>query len=121
MKPVYWFIPPILVFLGILILSTAVAIPFQVEGVGYLDKIEHTFAYLVLVATFIFAFHRNGILSKNSLIILMASCCMYGISLEIIQYTFFPNRYFEWLDALANVVGVLIGSLIINLLNNGED
>lgn len=118
MKSIVWFIPAFLVFLGILLLSTALSIPVQIEGIAFTDKINHAFAYLVLVVSSLIAFEKNDILNVRSWLILVLCCVAYGVILEIVQLTFFPNRYFEWWDAAANVTGTLIGSLGFRLFTN---
>lgn len=92
------------------------AIPIQIEGIGYTDKIQHVFAYASLSFTVLIPLHRFqafGILNPMKIMVL---CAGYGLLLELIQYTFFPNRYFEWQDALANVIGVLIGGMLFAMV-----
>ena len=115
-NPVIWFVPSFIVFVGILLLSTVLSIPVQIEGIGFMDKLSHFFAYLVLIITSLLAFYKNGILQVKNGMILIVLCSAYGVLLEFIQYALFPNRYFEWLDALANVLGALIGSMIFRLI-----
>lgn len=116
---IIWFTPAVLVALGIFMLSTFLTIPIQVEGVGYFDKVQHSFAYFVLAISFLIAFRKSAMLnSKRSLHILIASS-LYGLGLELAQYSFFPNRYFEWIDAVANVLGVLIGFIAFKLIDRG--
>ena len=45
---------------------------------------------------------------------------LYGISMEIVQKTFFPYRYFEYSDIVANIIGVLLTLWIINLFFNNK-
>lgn len=118
MKSIVWFLPSLLVFVGILLLSTVLSIPVQIDGVGHTDKLSHLFAYFVLIVTLLFAFYKNGILGSTSWLILIVACSLYGVLLEFIQYSLFPNRYFEWLDAIANVSGALLGSLLFKLISN---
>ena len=104
-----WFLPAIAVTLGIFALSTFLSFPVQVEGVGYFDKIEHCFAYFVLVLSFLIAYQRAGVLTKKRALYILLLSASYGFSLELVQYLFFAYRYFEWLDAGANVLGALLG------------
>ncbi|MEQ9403494.1 MAG: VanZ family protein [Cyclobacteriaceae bacterium] len=120
MRSIVWFLPAFFVFLGILLLSTVFSVPVQIEGVSYLDKIEHAFAYLVLTISFLYGFYKNQSLKKSTWILLMVLCALYGTTLELIQYTFFPNRYFEWLDATANLAGVLLGGFSFIIFTNGQ-
>lgn len=115
-----WYFPGIGVFLGIFALSTFLSFPVQVEGVSYFDKVQHTFAYFVLSFCFLVAFHKTGVYNRRTAIILILSASVYGFSLELVQYTFFSYRYFEWLDALANISGVLIGFLVSKVVFRGK-
>ncbi len=114
-SPILWFIPALIVFIGILLLSTVLSLPIQVQGISFSDKLSHVFAYLVLIVTLLLAFHKNELLRTTNWILLIIFCSLYGILLEYLQYSVFPNRYFEWLDAVANVSGALIGSLTFRL------
>jgi VanZ family protein len=42
---------------------------------------------------------------------------MYGLFIEFIHF-FHPYRFFEYLDLLANLIGVTIALLIFELKNN---
>ncbi|WP_436516508.1 VanZ family protein [Ekhidna sp. To15] len=118
-KKTIWFIPAFLVAVGIFLLSTFLALPIHVEGVGYFDKIEHSFAYLVLIMSFMIAFKKAEMLSAKLVWILLLSTAGYGFGLELVQYTFFANRYFGWMDVFANVLGVLLGFIVFKLFNRG--
>ncbi len=118
MKPIFWFIPSLLVFTSILLFSTFLSLSIQIEGVSYTDKLSHMFAYFTLILTLLFAYHKNGMLQGTNWLLLILACSTYGVVLEFIQYSLFPNRYFEWLDVLANVSGALIGSFTFRLFRN---
>ncbi|PCI76905.1 MAG: hypothetical protein COB20_09485 [SAR86 cluster bacterium] len=115
MKPTFWFIPPLLISTTIFLLSTVLSVSFQIEGVSYTDKLSHTFAYFALTITLLLAFYKNEMLRTTNWLFLIIACSAYGVLLEFVQYGFFPNRYFEWLDALANVSGALIGGFTFRL------
>ncbi|MEM6738373.1 MAG: VanZ family protein, partial [Bacteroidota bacterium] len=68
-----WFIPAILVALGILALSTFLSIPIKVEGVHYIDKWEHAFAYLVLSFSFLLALKKSQRFTRQISIIVLFS------------------------------------------------
>lgn len=36
----------------------------------------------------------------------------YGIGMEVVQYTFFPGRYFEFWDIVANISGAFAGVIL---------
>lgn len=39
-------------------------------------------------------------------------CSVYGLFMEILQFTFFPGRYFEVLDIIANIIGSFAGLFV---------
>ena len=119
MRSILWFIPAICVFIGILVLSTLLSVPIQIEGISFTDKLSHLFAYSVLAFTLLFAFAKQSRMLPYSVIWVIILCSIYGVFLEWVQYSFFPNRYFEWLDALVNVIGTSIGGLGFKLFTNG--
>ena len=112
-----WFIPAVLVALGILALSTFLAIPIQVEGVNHLDKWQHTFAYFVLSFSFLLAFKKSRKLSGKTAWLVLIAAGFYGLGLEFVQFKFFEYRVFEWADALANVLGALLGFILFWTIN----
>ena len=114
-KTYWWFTPAIIVALGILALSTFLAVPIQVEGVSQLDKLEHSFAYMVLTLTFIVAFYKTGNLNGRVGIIIFLTTGSYGILMELLQFYFFEFRNFEWNDAIANMVGTTVGFLVFGI------
>ena len=43
---------------------------------------------------------------------------LYGIVMEVVQYAFFPDRYFEFWDIVANIIGALVALLLLKLINH---
>jgi VanZ family protein len=111
-----WYIPAWGVVAGIFILSTFCAFPIQPEEITYFDKIEHGFAYAVLAVCFLLAFKKTNTYTRHRVIGLLTMAPLYGVAIEIIQFTFFPDRFFEWRDALANTLGVMFGYLLFKVL-----
>ena len=74
------------------------------------DKWAHAFVYGVLTLLIIRAYAKNSSLSGRTTIYAVFIASGFGVSMEIMQYSFFPNRYFELLDIIANISGS-IGSL----------
>lgn len=71
------------------------------------DKFKHSFAFFTLYILFSLSYEKQTIFSKSLLLII------YGILIECIQY-FIPNRYFSFLDVVADIVGIFIGIVIYN-------
>ena len=80
------------------------------------DKLEHAAAYLVLSALLLWGFYRTSGASPVAMAIAMMASILYGISMEIVQYAFFPNRFFEVFDIIANIIGSILGVLGLNFL-----
>lgn len=74
------------------------------------DKWAHAFVYGVLTLLIIRGYFTNSNWTKKTTIIAVLLASIFGILMEIMQYSFFPNRYFEFLDIIANISGS-IGSL----------
>jgi len=70
------------------------------------DKSHHLIAYSVLAIPMVLANPRNLLLYLLLLII-------YGGLIEIIQP--YVNRYGEWLDFLANIIGVISTYIVVSI------
>ncbi|WP_435674516.1 VanZ family protein [Polaribacter sp.] len=75
-----------------------------------IDKWEHSFAYFTLSICWLFAFYKNP---KIKYYIVFA-CIVYGIILEGLQGTLTNYRTADYLDAIANSIGVLLGLTVFN-------
>ncbi len=73
------------------------------------DKASHFVAYLLL-----FMFVRKVHIRFNYLTCVVI-CCSYSFIIECIQY-FIPDRQFDLLDMLANVLGVFLGVILYYLI-----
>lgn len=83
-----------------------------------MDKIGHftiygIFAFLLLQNLT----HPVFNLGKKAVFIALIISILYGIVMEVMQYAFFPGRYFENLDIIANIIGSFTGLLIFNFFN----
>ncbi|WP_425422748.1 VanZ family protein [Phaeodactylibacter xiamenensis] len=83
------------------------------------DKLAHAVAYFILASLLAFGFARSGMrgLQKHPILWAIGISSLFGFSLEIVQYLFFPGRLFELYDILANIIGsvacVLLSSFLI--------
>ena len=80
----------------------------------HLDKLEHTLAYFVLGLSWFFSLKRKTILNK---LIVFLICVFYGILLEVLQENITTYRTGDYLDGIANSLGVCFALLIINLIS----
>ena len=113
-KSLYYF-PAVICTIAIFILSTNVSV--QLPGVGMSDKVGHLIAYAVLCFLWGWGIYKakSQVLTNNLILSILLGGLVYGIFLEIVQYSFFPNRYFEYGDILADFLGCLIASISIRL------
>lgn len=111
------FIPALLWAALIFTLSTgqAVTVP-RFSNLLEPDKFAHAAAYFVLAGSLLWGFYRTVGLSPLVLAAAIMVSSLYGISMEVVQYTFFPNRAFEVFDIIANIIGSILGVLGINFL-----
>lgn len=114
-----YYLPAVGVFISIFLLSTIfgakVPLP-DIISIGP-DKIGHLMAYLVFTLSIAWGLDKNKKLTSRNTWLAFLAAATYGITLEWVQYTFFPNRYFDWWDMLANSVGALIAIGIIFFSN----
>ena len=78
-----------------------------------MDKLGHFTVYGILSASILWGMHKNSweLCGKNVAIAILLSS-VFGITMELMQYYFFPGRYFEYLDIIANIIGAICGSAL---------
>lgn len=82
------------------------------------DKLVHIFIYMVLAILFgISIYQDRQKVNRKLFIVYIIGCISFGWLIEIFQPVL-TDRYYEFYDIVANIVGVIVGSMIINLLFN---
>ena len=104
---------PVIWFLTITWLSTKGGISLPGFKIISADKLGHIAAYALLGWLILLAYGKkdNALLGNVWLF-----CFVYGAIMEWIQYTFFPNRFFELDDMVANGIGAAVGVLAFRFL-----
>jgi VanZ family protein len=105
------FLVAIAITISILYLSL-VKLPKGNINVNHLDKLQHGFAYFILSISWLFTFYK-----KNSRYLIVCCCILFGILIEILQNKLTNYRTGDYLDAIANSMGVIIGLLIFNRIS----
>jgi len=107
----YW--PALFWMLIITYLSVNPGVPLPRLQLISSDKIGHAAAYAVLAGWLIWGLARAQKRNANKQELLIIGCISagYGALMEWVQGTFFPHRFFEFDDMLANTVGVLLAIL----------
>ena len=105
-------LPSILWALVILFLSAmpSINLPETLWDLLAPDKWAHVLVYGIL--TFLLLQNLSTQISddeKKVVVTALIISILYGILMEGMQYTFFPYRYFEYLDIIANIIGCFTG------------
>lgn len=104
--------------LTILVLSFLPNKTFPKVEIWSPDKLVHIFLYMVLTILFgISIYQDHGKIKQKLFIIFIIGCISLGWLIEIFQ-PILTDRYYEFYDIIANTIGVIVGSTIINLLFN---
>ena len=83
----------------------------QIDWLMTPDKFGHAFVYGVLAVGLYQSFY--GAWKTPIFAGLWASG--YGITMELVQYGFFPGRYFELWDIVANISGSIAGLIFFKI------
>lgn len=76
------------------------------------DKWGHAIVYGILSVLILWGFAKIGKTGSPFVFWGFSIAAGYGIAMELMQYTFFPGRYFEVLDIIANIIGSIIGLVL---------
>ena len=82
----------------------------NVKEIEVSDKLIH-FVFYAIFSFFLFFLSHNLTLGLDTLIkkwtFVFTIGTMVGLSIEFIQYTLIPSRSGEWIDVLANSIGLI--------------
>ncbi len=117
LNAIVFFVPGVVIALLIAYFSTSggVQLPLKLMSI---DKLEHFAAYFVLTVSFLWGFWKIGKLVRHIPWIVFFSAVGYGTLLEFIQFAYFPDRFFELLDIVANICGSFAGLYLFRFFVN---
>lgn len=80
-----------------------------------LDKIAHIALYAIY--TYLVGRYLSGNTIKFATIALLSLLIpiFYGILMEVLQYYLSPSRFFDILDIIANIIGSIVGLLLVKV------
>lgn len=81
------------------------------------DKVAHAAAYFLLSGLLLWGFSRRKPLQPATIFTAIALSVGYGVAMEILQWSFFPYRFFELYDILSNIIGSFASVLLIFFIN----
>lgn len=111
------YLPALLWALFILILTMLPGkyiAPANIWDIVNFDKLGHLFVFSVLMVFFLRGLSKEFHPAPAFRYILFAFlvCSMYGFLLEVMQGTLSADRQFDVVDALANMLGCLLGGIV---------
>lgn len=87
--------------------------------IPHFDKVVHFIFYFVaciLGVLFIRETTKGELSSIKAIVIMCIAAIIFGVIIEILQYTITVERMGDFFDALANSMGSLCGALLMNFL-----
>ena len=108
----------ITVLFAILILILSI-IPTDVNGeipsfyFPGMDKLVHGLMYASFTVLVLNEYLKSGKFRIIAVLLLMGGVWLYSVLMEIVQLYFVSYRSGDWKDALANLVGILLGAVLI--------
>ena len=75
------------------------------------DKLAHAGIYGIQTWLLLQGLRYTGHLNGGPILTVLAFSIAFGVAMEGVQWAFFPGRYFEFTDIVANVVGTVLGWL----------
>jgi hypothetical protein len=117
----WYFVPALVCTLGVVGLSVAPgkSLPhFTLWDILSADKIGHCAAYGAIVMSWLWGVYRFkhplGVVTVRHKTWIVVGAVMLGVLMEWVQGTFFPDRFLELADMIANTVGAFVGLVIAN-------
>lgn len=110
------FLPAILWLLVLTYLSVSSGVKLPKIDLFSPDKIGHAGAYALLVWLILRGIWKaqNKAAGPGTLWLVFGFATAYGALMEWVQGTFFPGRFFEYDDMLANSAGAFLAVMIAN-------
>lgn len=104
------FVPAAIWLVIVTYLSTSGGVPLPKFDLFSADKIGHAGAYAILVWLLLWGIWKtkNREATGGEKFLVFALAAGYGAFMEWVQGTFFPGRFFEYDDMLANAAGALL-------------
>ena len=80
------------------------------------DKFGHAVVYGILAGGLFFSLKPYFPDTKRVYYWPFILASSYGVAMEFVQYGFFPDRYFEFWDIVANIIGAFGALLLLKII-----
>jgi len=94
---------------AVVLYLSLVKMPSYNAGIVHLDKLQHCFAYFILSSLWLLVFSK-----KNKKYLIVLCCVLFGILIEVLQNELTNYRTGDYLDVIANSIGVFLGLFVFN-------
>lgn len=84
------------------------------------DKVIHALMYGSFSVLAVNEYINQGRFKWSSLFIILSIVLAYSILMEFVQYFLVDYRTGDWKDVLANLVGIISGSILILLIRRSK-
>lgn len=84
--------------------------------IPYIDKFAHFGIYALFLLLWAFAFFKTFAEGRWSIWVLFGTLFVYGMVVEFIQGRWVPDRSFDRMDMLANLIGLVIGYVVFYIM-----
>lgn len=91
----------------------------SVVDISNLDKIQHTFAYMVLAISWLVS--RDVKFSATPYFVVLLSCLAFGIIIEVLQGRLTTYRSASLLDVVANSLGIALGFIVFKTFKGKKE
>jgi len=81
-------------------------------NLNQVDKLAHVLMFFLTMMWFMY------VTPKPHQLLVGVSLILFGLVLEYIQMNFLPDRTFEWLDWIADGIGVVLSFFIVPVLTD---
>ncbi|MBK8806529.1 MAG: VanZ family protein [Bacteroidales bacterium] len=88
----------------------------KIFSLPHFDKVVHFIMYLVLSIAIIRFFRKRNDIHKHLFPKVFILAVTYGGLMEILQHYCTQNRQADWLDMLANTLGVISGYFLMKII-----
>ena len=84
----------------------------DLTNLNQVDKLAHVLMFFLTMMWFMY------VIPKPHQLLVGVSLILFGLVLEYIQMNFLPDRTFEWLDWIADGIGVVLSFFIVPVLTD---
>lgn len=112
------FIPAITSLAAITYFSTSPRAPLPEIKFWSADKFGHLFMYGLLAGCLLWGIQKakNRSASRGEQACIFGIASGYGALMEWVQSAFFPGRFFEYADMLANAAGAMLAVVVYRVM-----